>query len=46
MKKQAQSNRKRDRKLDALAQKQGWTVVRIWEHDVDRGYYQVLEAVL
>ncbi len=29
-----QANRRRDRETDALLIGQGWTVLRVWEHDV------------
>ncbi len=28
-----EANRKRDRRVDAILQQRGWTVLRFWEHD-------------
>lgn len=30
-----EANKKRDRETDARLKEEGWTVMRLWEHDVD-----------
>ncbi len=41
-----QTNAERDRKVDALLSEQGWTVLRIWEHESDDDAVQKVVARL
>lgn len=38
-------NRDRDAMTTAALRRAGWTVVRVWEHDVERGATEVMRAV-
>ena len=42
-------NRKRDRKTTAFLRRQGWTVIRIWEHNIKedptKQYAKILQAL-
>lgn len=40
------ANRSRDRKVDALLEDQGWSVLRIWEHeDVSTAFRRILDRI-
>lgn len=40
-----QGNIKRDRRVDAELQKQGWAVLRFWEHEVERNLFRISKQV-
>lgn len=41
-----QKNRLRDRKITAFLRKDGWVVIRIWEHNIKKDSEKALEKVL
>lgn len=41
-----ENNRKRDRKVTAYLRKNGWTVLRIWEHEMKKGANKTLAKIV
>jgi len=43
--KKIQSNIERDKKVNEKLREDGWTVIRIWEHEIRKNPFQVLEKI-
>jgi DNA mismatch endonuclease (patch repair protein) len=41
-----QSNRKRDRKVNRLLRKQGWKLLRVWEHSLDKDFLGAVKNIV
>lgn len=41
-----ENNRKRDRKVTAYLRKKGWTVFRLWEHDLKRNPDKQMQRII
>jgi len=39
------ANSRRDRRIDGVLRRDGWTVVRVWEHDIDNDLESVVRRV-
>jgi DNA mismatch endonuclease (patch repair protein) len=39
-------NWERDRQVDGELKKLGWTVIRIWEHDLKEGANEIMDSVI
>ena len=40
------SNKKRDRRINSQLKKEGWRVIRVWEHDVKNNLTKAVECIL
>ena len=38
-------NAERDRKNEALLRRGGWTIIRVWEHDLKKNFNKVLKTI-
>jgi DNA mismatch endonuclease, patch repair protein len=41
-----QSNVERDKKVNEILIKDGWTVIRIWEHEIKKGPEEVVKKII
>ncbi len=44
--KKIQSNVDRDKKVNAQLKNDGWTVIRIWEHEIKKGPEEVVKKII
>jgi DNA mismatch endonuclease (patch repair protein) len=44
--KKIEANRKRDRKVNRILKKEGWKVLRVWEHQIDKNFNGSMEKIV
>lgn len=40
------TNKLRDKRVDAILKKEGWRIVRVWEHDVNNKFALVMRRII